>query len=93
MLEGAGIAYVTRRSDPILVVPIELVDGAPVAKCGKVTDTGSIPTFDGDVACYWWTGTGPSCVAYFRNPDGTSADGDEFLAITPVDRWAFSIDG
>lgn len=69
------------------------VDGAPVAKCGKVTDTGSIPTFDGDVACYWWTGTGPSCVAYFRNPDGTSADGDEFLAITPVDRWAFSIDG
>lgn len=31
LLEGAGIAYVTRRSDPILVVPIELVDGAPVA--------------------------------------------------------------
>lgn len=31
LLESAGIAYVTRRSDPILVVPIELIDGAPVA--------------------------------------------------------------
>lgn len=69
------------------------IDGAPVADCGKVPDTGSVPIFDGDVACYWWTGTGPSCVAYFRNPDGTSAERNEFLAVTPDNRWAFSIDG
>jgi hypothetical protein len=31
LLENAGIPYVTRRSDPILVVPVELIDGAPVA--------------------------------------------------------------
>jgi hypothetical protein len=30
LLENAGIPYVTRRSDPILVVPVELIDGAPV---------------------------------------------------------------
>ncbi|MFZ1428903.1 MAG: adenylate/guanylate cyclase domain-containing protein [Geminicoccaceae bacterium] len=66
-------------------------DGAPVADCGKVTDTGAVPTFDGDVACYWWTNTGPSCVAYFRNPDATPADRNEYLAVTPSDRWEFSI--
>ncbi|MFZ1429342.1 MAG: DUF2066 domain-containing protein [Geminicoccaceae bacterium] len=31
LLEGAGIPYVIRRSDPILVVPVELIDDAPVA--------------------------------------------------------------
>ncbi len=67
------------------------VDGAPAADCGKVTDTGSVPTFDGDVACYWWTNTGPSCVAYFRNPDGASTDRNDYLAVTPDDRWEFSI--
>ena len=31
LLDSAGIPYVTRRSDPILVVPIELTDGRPAA--------------------------------------------------------------
>lgn len=31
LLDDAGIPYVIRRSDPILVVPIEIVDGKPVA--------------------------------------------------------------
>ena len=31
LLDSAGIPYVTRRSDPILVVPVELTDGRPAA--------------------------------------------------------------
>jgi adenylate cyclase len=66
------------------------IDGSPAASCDSWTDTGSYPRLEDNVLCYWWAKSGQTCVAYFRNPGGTPEKHNEFIAITPHNRWEFS---
>jgi adenylate cyclase len=67
------------------------IDGTSSASCGSWSDTGSTPWFDDNVICYWWKKTGPLCVTYFRNPEGSAAERNEFFSVTSYNRWEFSI--
>ncbi|MGK9165789.1 hypothetical protein KXR53_05800 [Inquilinus limosus] len=66
-------------------------DGTPSMSCGSWSDAGSTPWFDENVICYWWKKTGAVCVTYFRNPEGSAATRNEFISVTPFNRWEFSI--
>jgi adenylate cyclase len=66
------------------------IDGSPTVSCDSWTDTGSYPRLEDNVLCYWWAKSGQTCVTYFRNPAGTPEKHNEFIAVTPHNRWEFS---
>jgi len=66
------------------------IDGSPTVSCDSWTDTGSYPRLEDNVLCYWWAKSGQTCVTYFRNPGGTPERYNEFVAVTPHNRWEFS---
>jgi adenylate cyclase len=54
-------------------------------------DTATLLQLDRGLMCHLWTEWGPSCSAILRNPDGSPADGDEFVWVFTTSELRFSI--